>query len=186
MILSIPYQRFEITNVNLQPFVQSKYNRNIALLSYNDPAIDFKDVTILTPPMKVLQYNTKTSMLRLDVTDHIGFQLKMYTFYEYLTNLLFMNQYAFFNDTCLSYDMIRRCFYTMLIKSVLSLYIHPNTILKNNGISINNNTSGIAISDIQPGDMVRCVIRIQGISQLVGKDGLRLRLHHYVPSIWKV
>ena len=174
MILAIPYQRFEITNVQVHQFIQSKYNRNIALLSYTDPAIDFKDVTILTPPMKVLQYNTKTSMLRLDVSDNIGFQLKMYTFYEYLTNLLFMNQYAFFNETHLSYDMIRGCFYTMLIKSVLSLYIHPNTVLKN----------GVAISDVKPGDMVRCIIRIQGISQLMGKDGMRLRLHHYIPSIW--
>ena len=77
--------------------------------------------------------------------------------------------------------MIRRCFYTMLTKSVISLYIHPQTIVKNEKYP-----EGIPISEIQPGDMVRCVIRIQGISQMIGKDGMRLRLHHYVPSIWKL
>ena len=180
MILSIPYQRFEVNYVQVQRFIQCKYNRNIALLSYADPSIDFKDITLITPPMKVLHYHPRTSMLRLDVSAHIIFQLKLYTFYEYLTNLLFINQFDFFNETHLSYDVIRTCFYTILTKSVLSLYIHPGTIVKQTG------TDGVPVSEIQPGDMVRCVIRIQGISQIMGKDGMRLRLHHYIPSIWKV
>jgi hypothetical protein len=174
MILSIPFQRFETSYVQLHPFIQTKYGKTIALVTYNDPTIDFKDITLLTPPMKVIQYNPKTSMLRLDVTDHIVFQLKLYTFYEYLTNVLFINQYAFFGETHLSYDLIRRCFYTMLTKSVLSLYIHPQTML-----------DGTSITNVAPGDMVRCIIRIQGISRIHGKDGMRLRLHHYVPTIWK-
>ena len=176
MILSIPYQRFESNHVQLQQFIPCKYNRHIALLSYTDPSIDFKDITMLTPPMRVVHYNAKTSMLRLDVSEQIVFQLKLYTFYEYLTNLLFINQYDFFNDTQLSYDTIRNCFYTILTKSILSLYIHPGTILKD----------GTPISEIQPGDIIRCVIRIQGISQIIAKDGMRLRLHHYIPSMWKV
>lgn len=45
--------------------------------------------------MRVIEYNAKHSTLRLDVSEHIVFQLKLYTFYEYLTNLLFMHQYAF-------------------------------------------------------------------------------------------
>jgi len=175
MILSIPYQRFECNHAQLQPFVQSKYNRNIAMLSYSDPSIDFKDITLLTPPMKVMYYNSNTSMLRLDVSDNVVFQLKLYTFYEYLTNLLFLHQRDFFNETTLTYDMIRRCFYTMITKSVLSLYIHPDTVLAH---------SDVRVSDVKPGDMVRCIIRIQGISQMMGKDGMRLRLHHYIPSIW--
>ena len=71
--------------------------------------------------------------------------------------------------------MIRRCFYTMITKSILSLYMHPDTMLAH---------SDVRISDVKPGDMVRCIIRIQGVSQIMGKDGMRLRLHHYVPSIW--
>jgi hypothetical protein len=177
--------------VQLQQFIYDKYNRNIALLTYND-SIEFKDITILSPPMKVLDYNSKNSTLYLDVSEHIMFQLKLYTFYEYLTNLLFMHQNVFFNETPfsrrdfpvgnLSYEMIRKCFYTILTKSILSLYVHPNTLLK----SSEKNNTGVLISDVKPGDMVRCIIRIQGISQLIGKKGMRLRLHHYVPCIWKV
>jgi len=184
MILSIPYQRFEINNVQLQPFIHDKYNRNIALLTYSDTSIDFKDITILTPPMKVIHYNPKNSTLKLDVSEHIVFQSKLYLFYEYLTNLLFMHQYAFFNESTWSYDMIRRCFYTILTKSVLSLYVHPGTMLK----ATEKGTHGVSVSEIKPGDMVRCIIRIQGISQIFGKghDGMRLRLHHYIPSVWRM
>ena len=179
MILSIPYQRFEINNVQLQQFMNDKYNRNIALLTYND-SIEFKDITLLSPPMRVIEYNAKHSTLRLDVSQHIVFQLKLYTFYEYLTNLLFMHQYAFFNAD-LSYDMIRQSFYTILKKAVLSLYIHPHTLIK----SSEHNDQGVPISDVKVGDTIQCIIRIQGISQLIGKNGMRLRLHHYVPSVWK-
>ena len=180
MILSIPYNRFEINNVQLQQFMNDKFNRSIALLTYND-SIEFKDITILSPPMKVIQYNVKSSTLRLDVSEHIVFQLKLYTFYEYLTNLLFMHQYDFFGEKNKTYDAIRQCFYTILNKSLLSLYIHPNTVLKYS----EKDSQGMPISEVKSGDMVRCIIRIQGISQLMGKDGMRLRLHHYVPYIWK-
>lgn len=147
MILSIPYNRFEINNVQLQQFMNDKFNRSIALLTYND-SIEFKDITILSPPMKVIQYNMKSSTLRLDVSEHIVFQLKLYTFYEYLTNLLFMHQYDFFGEKNKTYDAIRQCFYTILNKSLLSLYIHPNTVLKysekdNKGIPISEVKSGI-------------------------------------------
>ena len=166
MILSIPYNRFEINNVQLQQFMNDKFNRSIAILTYND-SIEFKDITILSPPMKVIQYNVKSSTLRLDVSEHIVFQLKLYTFYEYLTNLLFMHQYDFFGGKNKTYDMIRQFFYTILNKSLLSLYIHPNTVLKYS----EKDSQGMPISEVKSGDMVRCIIRIQGISQLMGKMG---------------
>jgi hypothetical protein len=35
------------------------------------------------------------------------------------------------------------------------------------------------------GDTVRCIIRIQGISQVLGKDGFHLRVHHSIPAVYK-
>jgi len=42
------------------------------------------------------------------------------------------------------------------------------------------------VSDLKPGDIIRCVIRVQGVSQITNKAGNRLRLQHSVPSIWAV
>jgi hypothetical protein len=34
--------------------------------------------------------------------------------------------------------------------------------------------------------VIRCVVRLQGISQLFHRNELRLRLHHSVPAVWKL
>ena len=44
--------------------------------------------------------------------------------------------------------------------------------------------SNTKVSDLEPDDMIRCVIRFQGVSQFINRHGLRLRLQHSVPSIW--
>ena len=42
MILTIPYQALEISNIHLTPFQPDKYGKAIAYLSYKD-SIDFQD-----------------------------------------------------------------------------------------------------------------------------------------------
>jgi hypothetical protein len=44
--------------------------------------------------------------------------------------------------------------------------------------------SMVKVSELQPNDTIRCVIRLQGISQVRGKYGIRLRLQHSIPAIW--
>ena len=56
MLLTIPYQAFEVENVHLLPFEHNKYNKYIARLNYHDASIQFQDITILSPPMKVIDY----------------------------------------------------------------------------------------------------------------------------------
>ena len=76
MLLSIPYQALEIRNIHLTPFQADKYGKAVARLSYKDPSIDFHDVSILTPPLKVIDYNPENSRLRLDLSDQPNFQVK--------------------------------------------------------------------------------------------------------------
>ena len=172
MIISIPYQHFNVQHIQMAPFLVDKYNRCIAALTYKDPCIEFKDITLLSPAMKVLYYNTKTCRLQLDLSDHIAFQLKIYKLYEYLTHLLSVHH------EYLSYENIRHFFYNIIDKSVLSLYIHPNTIVKT------RDNVGVPISSLEHGQFIKCIIRIQGISQVCVRNENRLRLHHSVPSLW--
>jgi hypothetical protein len=180
MILSIPYQAFEIDNIHITPFQLERYGKTIARLSYKDNSIDFQDVCILSPPLTVLEYHPDTSRLRLDLSDHHLFQVKMNTLHEYLISTFYVHQQSFLNYTNKSYDAIRRLFYFLLDGSVLSLFIYPTVSVKSE--------KGLprTISDLKRGDVIRCVIRLQGISQIINKGELRLRLHHSVPSIWSV
>jgi hypothetical protein len=178
MLLSIPYQALEVGNIHLSPFQADKYGKSVAKLSYKDNSIDFQDVSILSPPVKVIDYNPDNSRLRLDLEDQFNFQIKLNTLQEYLVSTFFVHQQSFLNYKSETHDMIRDLFHFLLENSTLSLYIFPTTLVKKDNNTITK------VSDLKPGDVIRCVIRLQGISQLQNKYGTCLRLQHSVPSLW--
>jgi len=180
MILSIPHQVFDVSNIHLTNFIQDKYGKTIARLSYKDKLIDFHDVSILSPPLRVIDYNPDNSRLRLDLSEFINFQIKMSTLYEYLINTLYIHQSSFLNYENVPQEYIRRMFYFIIDGSVLSLYIYPTAIV----MKPSNVYSHVA--DLKTGDVIRCIIRLQGISQVTNRSDLRLRLHHSVPSMWQL
>jgi len=195
MILSIPYQSFEIENIQLAPFKLDKNRKPIARLSYHDPIISFHDVSILTPVITVIDYNPENSRLRLDLSRHFNFQIKLNTLYEYLISTIYIHQGTFLNQLNVSHEEIRNLFYFIMDGSILSLYIYPTALVKKEkmGISGSNsisNTSNSAsntsmrVADLKPGDTIRCIITFQGISQIMNKNSVRLRLHHSVPSMY--
>ena len=177
-MLTIPYQAFEVNHVYLTPFQVDKYGKMIAQLSYKDHSIDFHDVSLLTPPLRVIDYQTDNSRLRLDLTDHFTFQVKLSMFYEYLISTFYLHQNGFLQIKHKTMDAIRQMFYSLLEGSMLSLYIYPTTYVRRQDGSV------CRISDVKTGDTIRCVIRFHGISQLNHRDGLKLRLHHSVPHSW--
>ena len=180
MILTIPHQAFEIGNIHVMPFQVDKYGKTIARLMYKDNSIDFHDVSILSPPMRILDYHAETSRLRLDVSEHPSFHSKINMLHDYLINTFYTHQQSFLNQQGKTYDAIRRLFYFLLDGCALSLFIYPTgTVKKVNG-------GACRVSDLKPGDVVRCVIRLQGVSQLIHREELRLRLHHSVPVLYSV
>jgi hypothetical protein len=180
MILSIPYQVFEIGHIHVAPFQIDRFGKTIARLCYKDNSIDFQDVSILSPPLRIIDYNADTSRLRLDLSEHPLFHIKMHTLHEYLINTFYTHQQSFLNLMNRSYDAIRHLFYFLLDGTTLSLFIYPTVFVKT------NTGQTCRISELKAGDSIRCVIRLQGVSQLFHRDELRLRLHHSVPSVWKL
>ena len=180
MILSIPHQAFEIGNIHVTPFQIDRFGKTIARLCYKDNSIDFHDVSILSPPLRIIDYNPDTSRLRLDVSDHPQFYVKIHTLHEYLISTFYTHQQSFLNVVNRPYEAIRHLFYFLLDNTTLSLFIYPTVFVKtNNGVPCR-------ICELRSGDTIRCIIRLQGVSQLFHRDELRLRLHHSVPSVWKL
>jgi hypothetical protein len=180
MILSIPFQALEVGNIHLTPFQSDKYGKAIARLSYKDNSIDFHDVSILSPPIKVLDYNPENSRLRLDLSEQFNFQIKLNTLQEYLVSTFCLHQQSFLGVKNETHDSIRELFHFLLDLDILNLYIFPTSLVKR------NDGSTCKVSELMPGNLIRCVIRFQGISQLKGNFGVRLRLQHSVPSVWLI
>jgi hypothetical protein len=179
MILSIPYQALEVSNIHLSPFQYDKYGKAIAKLSYKDTSVDFQDVSILTPPLKIISYNSENSKLSIDLSDQYNFQIKLNTIQEYLVSTFYVHQHSFLNNNNNdSHERIRQLFHFLLDGSNLSLYIFPTSVVKKNDNTI------CKVSDLVLGDTIRCIIRLQGISHIRTKYGSRLRLQHSIPSIW--
>ena len=180
MLLSIPHQALEIGYIHLTPFQSDKYGKAIARMSYKDNSIEFQDVSILTPPLKVNYYNPDNSRLSIDLSNQCNFQSKLNTLQEYLVSTFYVHQQSFLNQYNYNHQNIRELFHFLLNESTLTLYIFPSAIIKK------EDGTEIKVSDLKPGDMIRCVIRFQGISQLSNKYSTKLRLQHSVPSIWAI
>jgi hypothetical protein len=150
----------------------------IARLSYKDTSLDFQDVSILSPPIKVIDYNPENSRLRIDLSDQFNFQVKLNTLQEYLVSTFYVHQQSFLNQKNEPTDNIRQLFHFLLEDTTLSLYIFPTSSVRKADNTI------CKISDLVPGDIIRCIIKLQGISQVRGKYGVRLRLQHSIPSCW--
>jgi hypothetical protein len=178
MILTIPYQALEISNIHLTPFTYDKYGKSIARLSYKDNSIDFQDVCILSPPLKVIDYNPESSRLRLDLSEQQQFLNKLHTLQNYLTSTFFIHQQSFLSITNKSQDYVSSLFNFLLADSVLNLYIFPTANVKK------EDGSTLKVAQLKTGDTIRCVIRLHGISQIFSKSGAKLRLQHSIPSIW--
>jgi|CryBogDrversion2_2_1035213.scaffolds.fasta_scaffold28488_1 hypothetical protein len=177
MLLAIPYQSLDVENIHLSLFHQDKYGKTIARLTYKDNSIDFQDVCILTPLLRVIDYQPESSRLRLDVSDNPHFQMKITSLHEYLMSTFFVYQFQFLNQKHKSPEYIRSLFYSLIDGPVLSLYIYPSL-----QVQYANGMRG-SITDIKPNDRIRCIIRFQGILQMIKRENLHLRLHHSVPTL---
>ena len=177
MILTVPYQAIEVSNVHLNPFQTDKYGKAIARLAYKDTSIDFYDVPILSPPLKIIDYNPENSRLRLALTDQFQFKIKLNTIQEYLISTFFVHQQSFLMNSK-SYEEIRELFNFLLVDDILSVYIYPTAQLKKSDGTIGT------VSELKSCDTVRFVLRLQGITQINTHHSTYLRLQHTIPSIW--
>jgi hypothetical protein len=180
MILTIPHQTFEVINIHLSPFQIDKHGKAIAKLTYKDNSIDFQDVSILSPPMTVMDYHVETSRLRLDLSNQVSFHSKLNTLQDYLVSTFYTHQQSLLNLYHSPYEMIRRLFYFLLDHTSLSLFVYPTVTIKT------QDGRPCYVMNLRQGDVIRCVIRLQGVSHFMNRDQPRLRLHHSVPYMWMI
>lgn len=178
MNLTIPFQALEIGNIHLMLFMNDKYGKSLARLTYKDNSLDFHDVCILSPPLKVIDYNSESSRLRLDLSEQPQFQNKLQTLQDYLITTFFVHQHSFLALHNQSHEHIKGFFQFLLVDNILSIYLFPTTTVKK------ADDTPCKVLDLLPNNIIRCAIRLQGVSQLTNKYGKKLRLQHSIPSIW--
>jgi hypothetical protein len=161
MLLAIPFQTIELSNIALQPYYKDKKERTIAPIYYNTNGFTMHGFTILTPPLPVTSYDPSMNRLQLNLTNHRSFANK---FIAVQDSLAHMNPSMVFQRLC--------------SPNTLTLYLFPSTPIK-------NGPTNKTIMDVKPGDTLRCVIRLHTLLLIEMKGQETVRLQHSVPIIYQ-
>ncbi len=123
MDFAIPSQLLEIGNIHMRPFQQKGSYPPLAPLQYTSQNITLKHFTLLTPPLKIEEWNAAKGRLRLNCTAHMQFKTKFYAIQEYLIGTLFVHQQMFLGRKDLSHDTVHECFKPLFADGTLSCFI---------------------------------------------------------------
>ena len=177
MLLTIPHNILKIEHIHISPFQIDKYGKKLARLTYENDFIKLHDVSLMSPPIKIIDYDPQLSRLRLDISGNDIFKTKIEMLHDYIISTFFLYQYQFLEKNNLSHESIKHAFYHLLDGSILSLYIHPFFSLQL------PNGSSSKIGSLKNGDFVRFVITFYGISRILKNDHDKLRFQYSIPSI---
>jgi len=148
MLLAIPYQIMDISNIRIDPYTKDKRERIMAPLQYEKGGLIIQGLSILSPPLPVVSYDSSMNRLTLNITHQRLFASKL---------LALQDRFA---ETHPMIPLQRLC-----TSSVLTLYVYPSC-------------------SIQPGDLIRCIIRLQNLLLVETKTGMNLRIQHSIPTVY--
>jgi len=185
MLLAIPYQTLEVGKVHIDSFRADRKGRPLAPLTYKDASVDLGDLTLLTPDLPVVRYDTLRSTgatagsrempvvrqaerLVLDVTAAPVFQTKLNTLQEYIAASLYLHRLTFFGKD-MSAEEVKAMLQPLLVGPHLHLYVQARD------------------TALESPPKVRALVRIHGILKFESRSGaLQLRIQHSVPKLWTV
>lgn len=179
MLLTIPYQGLEIGRIHMNTFSPDTKGRMIAQLSYCDTSLDIDDFIILSPPLKVIDYDMVTGRLRFDVKDQRQFATKILAMQQYIISTIYIHRLSFLQEDYSNAD-IQSMFQVLLDGDVFSVFVYPTTIVRHNNGTVSH------IQKLKTGDFVRFPLCVHGIMIVNPPSGMRLRIQHNVPYVWKM
>lgn len=181
MLLTIPYQGLEVGRIHMSGFRPDIKGRMIAPLSYCDTSLDIDDFILLSPPLRILDYDMATGRLRLDVTGQRQFATKVGTMQQYIVSTIYLHRLSFLQEDYSNTD-IQNMFQVLLDGDVFSIFVYPTTVVRQMDGTVSH------IQRLKAGDRIRFPLYIHGIMivNLPSGKGTRLRIQHNVPYVWKV
>jgi hypothetical protein len=189
----LPIQKVEIANINISsPWASassSQHHKPLAPLSYFGMQFRLPFITLLFPPLTVLDYNPQSGRLVLDMSVSNLACIKLNTLQETLVNAIFFHQQAWFR-TEFTKEEIKGGFQPMIEESRVILYCPAAA--RNLPIYKNGKWQQLQSQDLTPGVKIRVATKIHGISFLTkppaafGEHGVwsgRCRLQHRIQGI---
>jgi hypothetical protein len=159
MLLAVPYQTIELSNIAIKPFYTDKKDRQLAPIQYTKGGIT-QGFTVLSPPMVVTSYDSSMNRLQLNIIGQRAFANKIMAIQDLLS------------QTDSSITLQRLC-----SQNTLTLYLFPFSLVQ-------GSSGQKTISEIQPGETLRLGIRFHHLMRMNTSPPF-LRLHHSVPILYQ-
>lgn len=187
----LPIQKMEIGNVNIgSPWIRDHRKefaqKPMAPLSYFGTQFRIPFVSILFPPLPIVEYNPVSGKLVLDMSGTNLACIKLNTLQETLINAITYHQYGWFKSDYTK-DDVKGGFQPIFQDGHLLLHCPSQ------GVGIRNVPiwtggawrDGLKTGDLVAGRRIRVAVKIHGISFLTSGEGWsgRCRLQHRVLGI---
>jgi hypothetical protein len=194
---TIPIQKLELGYINIGHKWTQKHRRGdyikkpMAPLSYFGPQFRLPCLSILFPPLTVVEYNQSICKLILDMGESSLASIKLTAFHETLVNSILYHQASWFK-TSYTKEEITNGFIPIFKQNKLN--VHCPIVNSTNGIPYYADGAwekNIQISNLKPGTRIRIAIKIHGISFLHNSPSdLRwsgkCRIQHRITGIIKM
>jgi hypothetical protein len=189
----LPIQKMEIGNIHIgNPWGRNggpqTQQKPLVPLSYFGTHFRLPFITLLFPPLQIVNYNSTSGRLELDMGVSQLACIKLNTFQETLINAIMYHQQSWFRTEHTKEE----------IKAGFQPMIENNHILLHCPITSNNVPiykdgewkQTFAAGDMKPGQRIRVAIKIHGISFLTRSErsgeqmwGGRCRLQHRIQGV---
>ena len=169
----IPIQKLEVGKVNIGGLLAGL--KPLVPLSYKDGHVQFSCLSLLLPHLPVKSYDARSGKLDISLKENPQALQKLQAIQSSLLTAVLHQQVAWFGQEARSFQELQRLFQPMIEGDILHLYC-PVTTQEKKGIQDTivvfrkekNGTldsyQGMRAQFLQPGDLVRIALRIQGIS----------------------
>ena len=171
----MPIQKVEIGNINIgSPWARLSHadgaQKPMAPLSYFGTQFRLPFVSLIFPPLPVIEYNPITGKLVLDMFESSLASIKLNTLQDTIVNAIAYHQAGWFKSE-FTKDEIVRGFQPIIQDNHLHLHCPSSEHIRSIHIFKDGGWKKLSADDLKIGTRVRVSVKIHGISFLNRNDG---------------
>jgi hypothetical protein len=185
MEFCIPITRFDPSNVKWQQPRTGPFRRTIPF-GYEENNITFNNLILGLHPLKVIDIDRTRNQLILEEPDTISLLTHVDQFQIDVSNELEKNSRSWVEESKLP-SIIKSPLQPWLKSRRITLYLSTDPSLLH--FYIDGKPAVFSYTAIKPGDMIRAIVKVQGLSLQMSEDDNwtgKSRIQHHILQLYKV
>jgi len=183
MEFAIPITQFDSSNVKLAQPRSSPFRKTIPFI-YEDGSTHFNNLIIALHPLKVAEVDYERNQMVLEEDKKHPFLTKIDQFQNTVSSELDKRSKAWLEE---AKGVTKAPLQPWLKSGRLTLYLSDKPELLN--FYTDTGPSTFSDKTVKPGDIIRAIIKIQGISLQMSEDDLwtgKSRIQHHILQLYKL